>query len=96
MESAAYFVLAEALANSAKHSDAASIQVTVTLAERNLLVLEVTDNGTGGADPHRGTGLLGLGDRVSAIGGQVSISSPPGGPTTIQASLPRCVAEHLP
>lgn len=96
VESAAYFVLAEALANSAKHSDAASIQVTVTLAERNLLVLEVTDNGTGGADPHRGTGLLGLGDRVSAIGGQVSISSPPGGPTTIQASLPRCVAEHLP
>ncbi len=54
----------------------------------NVLVVEITDNGCGGADPAHGTGLTGLADRVAVAGGRMLLSSPPGGPTVLRAELP--------
>ena len=87
VESAAYFVVAEALTNAAKHARAAEIGVRIT-RHRDLLIVEVIDDGAGGADPARGTGLRGLADRVAAVDGRLAITSPPGGPTVIRAELP--------
>lgn len=87
VESAGYFVVAEALSNSSKHSGATEIQVSAKV-RRNVLTVEVTDNGRGGADAGRGTGLTGLADRAAAIGGTLSLSSPVGGPTTVRAEFP--------
>ncbi|GAA4631513.1 sensor histidine kinase [Actinoallomurus vinaceus] len=87
IESAAYFVIAEALANVAKHSGAASARVFARALGR-LLVVEIRDDGTGGADPARGTGLQGLADRVAVYDGSVRLSSPPGGPTIIRVEIP--------
>ena len=87
VESAAYFVVAEALANAAKHARAAEIGVRIA-RHRDLLIVEVIDDGVGGADPARGSGLHGLADRVAAVDGHLTISSPPGGPTVIRAELP--------
>ncbi|HEX3213972.1 MAG TPA: sensor histidine kinase [Actinomycetota bacterium] len=87
VESAAYFVVAEALTNAAKHARAAEIGVRIT-RHRDLLVVEVIDDGAGGADPARGTGLRGLADRVAAVDGHLTVTSPPGGPTVIRAELP--------
>ena len=87
VESAAYFVVAEALTNAAKHAGAAEITVRIS-RHRDLLIVEVTDDGTGGADPARGSGLRGLADRVAAVDGRLTITSPPGGPTVIRAELP--------
>jgi signal transduction histidine kinase len=87
VESAAYFVVAEALTNAAKHARAAEIGVRIT-RHRDLLIVEVIDDGIGGADPARGSGLRGLADRVAAVDGQLTITSPPGGPTVIRAELP--------
>jgi signal transduction histidine kinase len=87
VETAAYFVLAEALTNAVKHSQAPSVDVDVRLRERTL-VLVVRDEGVGGADATRGTGLAGLGDRVAAFGGRVTLSSPLGGPTIVRAEIP--------
>ncbi|WP_269937686.1 sensor histidine kinase [Arthrobacter sp. HY1533] len=86
-ENAAYFVASEALANVAKHSGArqAAVIVDATPAE---LVLEVTDNGTGGAHLGKGHGLAGLVDRLAGVDGTLEISSPEGGPTTLRASIP--------
>lgn len=86
VETAAYFVVAEALANIAKHAGASSTQVVLDRAADTLLV-EVRDDGAGGADP-RGTGIDGLRKRVEALDGTLSLSSPPGGPTTLRAELP--------
>jgi signal transduction histidine kinase len=87
IESAAYFVVAEALANLAKHSGAArgAIVGGYTAA---MLTVEVGDDGCGGADLDGGTGLLGLADRVSVVGGRLSLSSPPGGPTRLIVEIP--------
>lgn len=86
IETAAYFVVAESLANAAKHSGASHISVTVRRhAER--LELDVEDDGRGGADP-AGGGLTGLRQRVAALDGTLSVSSPAGGPTIIHAELP--------
>jgi signal transduction histidine kinase len=85
-ETAAYFVVAEALANARKHAHADHIGVTV--ADRGRLVVEVTDDGIGGADANAGTGLAGLAKRVAALDGQLTVTSPPGGPTTVRAELP--------
>jgi signal transduction histidine kinase len=87
VEAVAYFVVSEALANVAKHAGAAHAEVR---ARRNggVLWVTVTDDGTGGADPSRGTGLAGLAHRVRSVDGTLSISSPAGGPTTITAELP--------
>jgi signal transduction histidine kinase len=87
VESTAYFLIAEALANVAKHSQATEAWVDVRRDNDRLLV-DITDNGVGGADPTRGTGLAGLGDRVAALDGQFAVSSPPGGPTRISGVLP--------
>ena len=83
----AYFCAAELLANAAKHSHANL--VTVELTEREAaLMLRVSDDGSGGADPARGTGLAGLAQRVRTVDGRVEIASPPGGPTRITVTLP--------
>jgi signal transduction histidine kinase len=87
VESAAYFVVAEALTNAAKHAGAAEIGVRIT-RHRDLLVVEVIDDGAGGADPAKGTGLRGLADRVAAVDGRLTVTSPSGGPTVIRAELP--------
>jgi signal transduction histidine kinase len=87
VESAAYFVVAEALTNAAKHAGAAEIAVRIS-RHRDLLIVEVIDDGAGGADPARGSGLRGLADRVAAVDGQLTVTSPPGGPTVVRAELP--------
>jgi signal transduction histidine kinase len=87
VESAAYFVVAEALTNVARHADASRAWVTLARQSDRLLV-EVRDDGRGGADPTGGTGLAGLRDRVTALGGWMHVVSPPGGPTTLTVELP--------
>jgi signal transduction histidine kinase len=87
VESAAYFVVAEALTNVARHADATRANVAIARAG-NRLVVEVRDDGRGGADASAGTGLQGLRDRVGALGGTMYVLSPVGGPTTITVELP--------
>jgi signal transduction histidine kinase len=87
IETAAYFVVAEALANVSKHSGATSASVAATLDGHNLAV-EIRDNGRGGADAARGTGLTGLADRVSVVDGRMYLTSPAGGPTLIRVEIP--------
>ena len=87
VEVAAYFVVVEALANVAKHSDATRAAVTAGV-RAGRLHLDVRDDGRGGADPERGTGLTGLADRVAAVDGTVALSSPPGGPTLLHVEIP--------
>ena len=87
VESAAYFVVAEAMTNAAKHAQAAEISVRIA-RHRDLLIVEVIDDGVGGADPAKGSGLRGLADRVAAVDGRLTVTSPPGGPTVIRAELP--------
>jgi signal transduction histidine kinase len=86
VESAAYFVAAEALANAAKHAHAEWLDIRIARVG-NRLELEVKDDGVGGADPN-GSGLVGLRRRVEALDGRLQITSPPGGPTTVYAELP--------
>ena len=86
VQAAAYFVVAEALANTAKHAAADECVVEVVRRE-DLLSLEVRDDGRGGADPS-GSGLDGLQRRVEALDGRMEITSPPGGPTVVRAELP--------
>jgi signal transduction histidine kinase len=87
VEVAAYFVVSEALANVAKHARASMVQVRVGIRHGTLELL-IRDDGTGGADPSRGSGLIGLTDRVEALGGTIGISSPAGAGTQITVSLP--------
>ncbi|WP_413105804.1 sensor histidine kinase [Streptomyces sp. Inha503] len=89
VEAAAYFVVREALTNVARHSAASRAEVRGSHRDGRLL-LEVRDNGRGGADAGAGTGLTGLADRVSALDGRISLSSPPGGPTLLRVEIP-CV-----
>ena len=86
-ESAAYFVVSEALTNVARHSAATKSYVTVVRAS-DRLVVEIRDNGRGGADLTKGSGLRGLHDRVAGLGGSMYVISPEGGPTTISVELP--------
>jgi signal transduction histidine kinase len=87
VESAAYFVVSEALANVAKHARATAAQVRV-MSEHGWLHVEISDDGAGGAGPATGSGLRGLDDRVAAIGGTLSINSPAHGGTTLVARIP--------
>jgi signal transduction histidine kinase len=87
IESAAYFLVSEALTNAAKHSHATEVGVMATCAGE-LLSVEVADDGIGGATVEGGTGLRGLVDRVEALGGTLTISSPPGRGTTLRAEFP--------
>lgn len=88
-ESAAYFIVSEALTNVGRHSQASRADVTIVGAG-NQLVIEVTDDGVGGADPGggRGSGLLGLQQRVEGLGGRMHVLSPAGGPTSLIVELP--------
>jgi signal transduction histidine kinase len=90
IESNAYFVIAEALTNIAKHSKATKAQIRV-VREGSELIIEVADDGIGGAMLSAGSGLTGLRDRVAALDGRLRISSPVGGPTWIRAEIP-CVS----
>ena len=87
VESTAYFVVAEALTNVARHSEATNAAVSV-VRDDGVLVIEIRDDGVGGADAQPGSGLAGLRDRVGSLGGTLVVESPPGGPTAITAVLP--------
>jgi signal transduction histidine kinase len=87
IESIAYFVVTEALANVAKHADAAQAEVRVERVG-DVLRVEVRDNGQGGADPVGGSGLRGLTDRVAGVDGRLTVDSPAGGGTTLIAEVP--------
>jgi signal transduction histidine kinase len=87
IELAAYYVVAEALTNAAKHADASRADVRVESGE-GLLRVRVQDDGRGGADRTRGSGLVGLTDRVEALGGRFELHSPPGVGTALQVVLP--------
>jgi signal transduction histidine kinase len=87
IETIAYFVVAEALTNIARHAGASRAAVTVARQNGHLKV-EITDNGIGGADAGRGTGLAGLVDRVTSVDGTLHINSPAGGPTILTVELP--------
>ncbi|WP_405794030.1 sensor histidine kinase [Streptomyces sp. NBC_01506] len=87
VETAAYFAVSEALANIAKHSGADRAEVCGRIADGELVV-EVTDNGAGGADFSRGTGLQGVADRISVFDGDLAVSSPAGGPTVFRVRIP--------
>jgi signal transduction histidine kinase len=86
-EVAAYYVVSEALANAAKHARASVVRVDADVADGTLRLL-VADDGAGGADPSRGSGLIGLSDRVAAVGGRIEITSPPGGGTSLLVTIP--------
>jgi signal transduction histidine kinase len=89
VEISAYYIVAEALTNAAKHSGASVITVSAEVEQVDAtLRLEVADDGVGGADFSGGTGLLGLKDRVDALGGRIDLHSPPGGGTTLRVVLP--------
>jgi signal transduction histidine kinase len=87
VEGAAYFICSEALANVAKYASASRVVVRVTADDRAALV-EIVDDGVGGADPAQGSGLRGLADRAEALGGALRLESPPGGGTRLSAELP--------
>jgi len=87
VEAAAYFAVAEALANAAKHAEARSVHIRATHAA-GALRIEVSDDGAGGADPSRGTGLRGVERRLGTFDGVLAVSSPPGGPTIVVIEVP--------
>jgi signal transduction histidine kinase len=87
VEVAVYYVVAESLTNIVKHANASTVAVRVNKIDR-VLRIAIQDDGAGGADPRRGTGLTGLRDRVQALGGTIDVQSPPGAGTRVQAELP--------
>jgi signal transduction histidine kinase len=87
VEVGAYYVVSEMLANVAKHACASVVEVEAK-ASGGTLRLRVRDDGIGGADPARGSGLLGLKDRIEALGGTLSVHSPVGRGTTVSCELP--------
>jgi signal transduction histidine kinase len=87
IEVAAYYVASEALTNASKHADSSVIQVEVEATDAAVRLV-VRDDGAGDADPDRGSGLVGLHDRVEAIGGHLEVDSPLGGGTSLFATIP--------
>ena len=87
VEQAAYFVASEALANLNKHSGATAAGVDARVADGALLV-RISDNGIGGASTAKGHGLAGLVERLNGVDGRLTITSPTGGPTTLEARIP--------
>ena len=87
VEAAAYYVVSEALANITKYAGASAVKVSIGQVDGYALV-EVVDDGVGGADPTRGSGLSGLSDRVASLNGKLVIDSPPGAGTRIRAEIP--------
>jgi len=88
IETIAYFCAAELIANATKHSYANQIKIDIHTERAGVLVLEVSDDGIGGADAGRGSGLSGLAQRVSTVDGRLNVSSPAGGPTMVTVELP--------
>jgi signal transduction histidine kinase len=91
VESTAYFVVAEALTNVARHASATEAGVVIS-EEKGRLIVTITDDGHGGADLAAGSGLRGLADRLAAVGGNLSVKSPSGGGTAVRADIPRRMA----
>jgi signal transduction histidine kinase len=87
IDATAYYIVSEALANVAKYAKASTAAVRVRPAGDRVVIV-VEDNGRGGADPGRGTGLRGLADRVIALDGTFSVESPPGAGTRLRAEIP--------
>jgi signal transduction histidine kinase len=87
LEVAAYYIASEAITNAVKHARASVIELHVDDRD-SALTLRVRDDGVGGADPGRGSGIIGLTDRVEALGGRITVSSPPGDGTTLDVQLP--------
>jgi signal transduction histidine kinase len=87
MDTAAYYVVSEALANATKHASASAAEVKLEVRDGTLHV-SIRDDGVGGADPSHGSGLLGLIDRVEALGGTIAVTSPPGQGTSMVLALP--------
>jgi signal transduction histidine kinase len=87
IETTAFYVATEALTNAARHADATEIVISV-VSEGSRLLVTIHDDGRGGADPAKGSGLRGLVDRVAAVGGRLTVTSPPGHGTTLRVELP--------
>jgi signal transduction histidine kinase len=87
VEATAYFVISEALTNVVKHASADRATVTVE-AEQGALRVEIRDDGIGGTDPAKGSGLVGLNDRIEALGGTLEVTSPAGSGTTLLIEIP--------
>jgi signal transduction histidine kinase len=87
IETGAYFMVSEALTNAAKHSHATEIRVFASYRGQRLTI-EIGDDGIGSATPTGGSGLRGLADRIEALGGRFTVSSPPGRGTTLRAEIP--------
>jgi signal transduction histidine kinase len=87
VEVAVYYVISEALTNAAKHAQASNVHVELEAREATLQ-LTIDDDGIGGADPTKGSGLVGLGDRIEALGGTLRLTSPPGSGTTLRIEMP--------
>jgi signal transduction histidine kinase len=87
IEAAAYYTVAEALTNAAKHAGASRVEIDLRV-EDGSLHLSIRDDGVGGADPSRGSGLIGLRDRVEALGGTIEFDSPTGLGTRLDAEIP--------
>jgi signal transduction histidine kinase len=87
VEAAAYFVVSEALANVGKHARASTVRVGL-VAEDAVVHISIRDDGIGGAAPSRGSGLLGIEDRVTALGGKIEIASPCGAGTSVVVDIP--------
>jgi signal transduction histidine kinase len=93
VEAAAYFAVSELLSNAARHGGATRVTVDISGQGANLLIT-VTDDGWGGADPSKGSGLEGIERRLAAFDGVMVIDSPPGGPTTVTMQLPKVLPEY--
>jgi signal transduction histidine kinase len=87
VEVAAYYTVSEALTNASKHANAARVWVSLRV-EDDMLLLSIRDDGVGGADASRGSGLTGLRDRIEALGGRIQIESQTGSGTVIAAEIP--------
>jgi signal transduction histidine kinase len=87
IEVAAYYVVAEALTNAAKYADASEVSVCAEIKDADLC-LSIQDDGIGGADSSKGSGLIGLKDRVEVLGGHIKVISPPGSGTALHVTIP--------
>ena len=87
VEAAGYYIASEAITNVAKHAQATVIDMRADGCD-GALTLSISDDGIGGADPNRGSGIIGLKDRVEALGGTISVLSPPGHGTALHIQLP--------
>ena len=87
VEVAAYYVVSEALTNTAKHAQASVVHVELATVDA-ILRLAIRDDGIGGADPVQGSGLVGLSDRIEALGGTLQVTSPAGNGTTLLIEIP--------